>query len=626
LDSAILIKTDSKGKVEWQETYDVGDYIGAESVLQTQNGGYLVTGYSSLDDGYSDIYLLKTNSMGKQEWVRYIGTTQDDEAELIRQVKDGGYIILGRIGLDVTIIKIDSNFGGSSTKNVICSISSPAANQVVKRRVSISGRASALYSEIIRVEVRIDEGDWQVIGDTPYSWTYSWDTSTVRNGRHTIDARAYNGEQYSDITSVEVTVENDKPLSPGRSKPIWKQVFGKDEYLTGFSVQQTNDGGFVIAGNSENFFPGTGDEFDVHLLKTDKEGKTVWSKSYGDLSDEIGRFVEQTIDGGYIVAGRRDADRKRSFEALILKTNGNGDLLWDRTFGGHNNDEAYCVKQTADGGFIISGSTQTYGSGRNDVWLIKTDSKGNEEWNMTYGGEEHDYGYSVLQCTDGGFIVVGKTESFTQRYDDEDLYIIKTDDVGNVQWSRVYGETGTDEAAAVIQTLDGGFAVVGKTTITEPTTNAKFVDAWLIKLNGEGNEQWNVTYGGNSADSIVDIVEAHDGGYLMVGQTNSFSKEDGSALWIIKVDTFGKVQWSKTYSEDETEYAWDVEPTSDGGYVILAQTEDDFTLIKIDNKGGGGEEGSVIAFRSLAFGIVVTFFVLLILFLYTKRKKERERE
>ena len=213
----------------------------------------------------------------------------------------------------------------------------------------------------------------------------------------------------------------------------WTKTFGGIEMDRGYSVQQTSDGGYIITGATSNF--GSGGT-DVWLIKTDASGTELWNKTLGGTDDEIGHAFQQTTDGGYIITGAIQYSENNKYDALLIKTDSNGAELWSKTFGGSERDYTFAVQQTTDGGFIISGLTRSFGNGQNlvnkdanDVWLIKTDSQGSEEWNKTFGGSEYESGYSVQQTTDGGYILTGWTTSFGNG--GEDVWLIKTDSEGN---------------------------------------------------------------------------------------------------------------------------------------------------------------------------------------------------
>ena len=262
----------------------------------------------------------------------------------------------------------------------------------------------------------------------------------------------------------------------------------------GYSVQQTTDGGFIIAGSTRSFGVGTPDGDNVYLIKTNASGDTLWTRNYGGTGIDWGNAVRQTTDGGYIIAGYTESFGAGIGDVCLIRTNAAGDTLWTRTYGGIYDDWGYSVQQTTDGGYIITGGTASFGAGDEDVYLIKTNALGDTLWTRTYGGTDIERGYSVQQTTDGGYIFAGLTYSFGAG--GADVYVIATDAQGDTLWTRTYGGTGDDEGYSVQQTTDGGYIITGWTASFGAGGN----NVYLIKTDAQGDTLWTRTYGGTGYD------------------------------------------------------------------------------------------------------------------------------
>jgi len=371
----------------------------------------------------------------------------------------------------------------------------------------------------------------------------------------------------------------------------WERTYGGSDHDIGSSVAQTSDGVYIVAGvTSSSFGAGSGD---IYLVKTDAVGDTIWTRTYGGSDYDYGYSVAQTSDGGYIVAGRTWSFGAGATDVYLVKTDAVGDTIWTRTYGGSGNDWGWPVAQTSDGGYIIAGWTESFGAGLYDVYLVKTDSDGDTLWTRTYGGSSGDYGNSVAQTLDGGYIVAGKTWSFGAG--GYDVYLIKTDAVGDTIWTRTYGGSSGDEAYSVAQTSDGGYIVAG--VYDYDYWEAGTGDVYLIKTDAVGDTIWTRTYGGSHDDYGRSVAQTSDGGYIVAGWTESFGAGNYD-VYLVKTDCDGDTMWTRTYGGSSGDYGYSVAQTSDGGYIVAGATESfgegwywyDVYLVKTDSLGYTGIE------------------------------------
>jgi len=378
--------------------------------------------------------------------------------------------------------------------------------------------------------------------------------------------------------------DGEKPFLP--TSKGWMKTFGGTNYDEGWSVQQTSDGGYIIAATTQSF----GVKGDVWVIKTDEAGNKIWDKTFGGSSYDYRPYVKQTNDNGYIIAARTLSFGVGNYSNIwVLKLDENGTEQWNTTFGKEFVDYCSEIQQTTDSGYIIVGSVNLYELVHFDVWLIKIDSLGHEQWNRTFGESQwQDFGESLRQTSDGGYIVTGSTTSYGHN-DGYAFWLIKTDGEGNEQWNRTYG--GTDAwggGNTVDLTSDGGYFILGVRWFYESNQS----DLWVIKTNQYGDEQWNKRFGGIENEYGSQAYQTSDGGYIILGNIYDSDMEDVDA-WMVKIDASGEEQWNRTYGGKEWDAGNSVDITSDGGYIITGSTnsfsgdENDFDvwLIKTDSQG-----------------------------------------
>jgi hypothetical protein len=366
---------------------------------------------------------------------------------------------------------------------------------------------------------------------------------------------------------------------PALSQQRWERNYGWVWYDEGSSVQQTSDGGYIVAG----VYDYSGFNQQVYLIKTNASGDTLWTRTYGGMSYDWGYSVQQTSDGGYIVAGHTSSFGN-GWQAYLIKTNASGDTLWTKTFGDTAYDLGYSVAQTSDTGYIVAGWSNSFGNGF-QVYLIKTNASGDTLWTRTYGGAGRDEGHSVQQTSDGGYIVAGHTDSFGNN---RQVYLIKTNALGDTLWTKTYGDTAFDLGQSVQQTTDMGYIVAGSTN-----SFGNGYQVYLIKTNALGDTLWTKTYGGVNDDHGSSVQQTSDGGYIVAGKSGSFG--NGWQVYLIKTNALGDTLWTRTYGGVDDEDGLSVRPTQDGGYIVAGGTSSfgisgDVYLIKTDANGSSGVE------------------------------------
>ena len=332
--------------------------------------------------------------------------------------------------------------------------------------------------------------------------------------------------------------------------------------------------------------------------------ETEWIRTYGGTAWEVARSVIQVSDGGYILAGQTESFGAGGRDFWLVKTDADGNMEWNKTYGGTGSDLAFSVVDS-DGSYALAGRTNSFGAGTADFWLVKVDSAGNHEWNKTYGGAGLEAARCIAKTGDGGYVLAGFTQSFGAG--GQDFWLVKVDSSGNHEWNKTYGGADDDAARAVVETSDGGYILAGETN----SFGAGDTDFWLVKVDSSGNHEWNKTYGGGGNDPSHSMVEANvletdDGGYVLVGFTQSFGT-GGKEGWLVKTDPSGNMEWNKTFGGPNNDVLNSIARTADKGYVLAGFTQSsgaggqDFWLVKV-----AGPPQYTLAINSSPVGVTFT--------------------
>jgi uncharacterized delta-60 repeat protein/uncharacterized repeat protein (TIGR02543 family) len=387
----------------------------------------------------------------------------------------------------------------------------------------------------------------------------------------------WSGDLTGTTNPQNLTMDEPKSVTANFTLVTWAKSYGGTWSDGASSIQQTSDGGYVVAGCTYSF--GAGYRLDFWVLKLNSDGTVSWQKRYGGADDDSAYSIQQTSDGGYIVAGFAFVYSTLSCDFWVVKLNSSGTVAWQKRYGGSGHDAANSIQQTSDGGYIVAGCTGSFGiSGDWRFWVLKLDSDGTVAWQKTYGGTEWEEARSIQQTSDGGYIVAGYTWSFGAGF--RDFWVLKLDSDGTVSWQKIYGGANYDEVQSIQQTSDGGYIVAGYTS----SFGAGYSDFWVLKLNSDGTVSWQKTYGGADDDIAWSIQQTSDGGYVVAGYTSSFGS-DGNDFWVLKLNADGAVSWQKRYGGANNDYASSIQQTTDGRYVVAGDTGGDFWVLKLNSDG-----------------------------------------
>lgn len=460
--------------IQWQKSYGGSGREQCYSIQQTTDGGYITAGWAnSLDGdvtgnhGSYDYWVVKTNSAGTLQWQKSYGGSGDDEASFIQQTNDGGYIVCGTSGS--TNGQVTGNHGGG--------------------------------------------------GDC---WIVKLDGAGTLQWEHTYGGSGNDFAQF---------------------------------------IQQAADGGYIVVGGStstDGDVTGNHGSLDYWVVKIDSAGLLQWQKSLGGSGEDEAYSVKQTTDGGYIIAGNSMSTdgnvtgNHGGFDYWVVKLNGAGTLQWEKSYGGPGNEYAYSIAQTSDGGYAVSGGSNSNGGnvtgnhGNPDIWVVKLSSTGALQWQKSYGGSSDDECYSIQQTTDKGYVFAGYSASSdgdVTGYHGSGLaeyWVVKTDSTGTLQWQKPLGGTAGDGAQCVQQTSDGGYIVSGSSNSSDGDAggNHGVTDYWIVKLVGNVNGVANVLQNSLTnayPNPVHDQLFIRSAGYWRISDAAGHIMGDGSGATVIPV-------------------------------------------------------------------------------------------
>lgn len=378
----------------------------------------------------------------------------------------------------------------------------------------------------------------------------------------------------------------------------WQKCYGGSNVDFATSIQETSDSGYIVTGYS---LSNDGDltinngNYDYWVVKTNNIGIIQWQKSLGGTGAEYAHSIQQTTDGGYIVAGKSNSNdgdvtgNHGAYDCWVVKLTNTGVISWQKSYGGTNDDGAESIQQTTDGGYIIAGYSEssdgdlTANQGGSDCWVIKIDSSGGITWQKSIGGSDFEDLHSVQQTFDGGYIVTGDSESndgdLTANQGIADTWVVKLSTTGVIEWQNSLGGTDFELAYSIQQTADSGYVAAGYTQSNngDVTGNHGSKDGWVVKLTPNGTLSWQKSLGGTGVEELHSVQQTTDGGFVVFGNSNS---NDGDVTgnqgmddyWVVKLTPTGTISWQKSLGGSDREKGFSIQLTSDGGFILAGNS------------------------------------------------------
>jgi hypothetical protein len=361
----------------------------------------------------------------------------------------------------------------------------------------------------------------------------------------------------------------------------WQKVLGGSDRDKSFSIQQTADDGYILIGSTDS--DNSGDvganhgKSDIWVVKLNPSGGIQWQKVLGGNGFEDGRSIRQTTDNGYILIGSTDSDNSGDVGAnhgksdiWVVKLNPTGGIQWQKVLGGNGFEDGRSIDQMTDGGFILTGLTDSDNSGNvganhggSDIWVVKLNTAGDIQWQKVLGGSGREESFSIRRTTGGASVLTGSTDSDNSadvgaNHGGSDIWVVSLNPAGAIQWQKVLGGNGLESGRSIEQSVDDGYILTGSTTSDDTGdvgANHGGSAIWVVKLSPGGDLQWQKVLGGNGFEDGRSIAQSKDNGYILAGNTNSDDTGDvgsnhgGSSLWVVKLNQVGDIQWQMVPGE-----------------------------------------------------------------------------
>ena len=378
----------------------------------------------------------------------------------------------------------------------------------------------------------------------------------------------------------------------------WQKSLGGSDEELGSYIQQTNDGGYIVAGQSSSIdgdVSGNHGLTDYWVVKLTNIGTIEWQKSLGGTAEDFANSIQQTNDGGYIIVGfsqSNDGDvtgNQGFYDCWVVKLNDIGTIEWQKSLGGSSFDAGSSIQLTSDGGYIIAGSSSSNDgdvSGNHnsqDCWVVKLSSIGAIEWQKSLGGSSADQAGFIQQTSDGGYVFAGWSLSndgdVTGNQGYYDYWVVKLSNIGTIEWQKSLGGSYNDLPSAIQQTNDGGFMLAGTSLSNDGDVSGNHgeLDCWLVKLSSIGTIEWQKSLGGSGSDRAGSIQQTNDGGFIAVGTSNSNDGDVSSNygetdFWVVKLSDVGIIEWQKSFGGSGIDFGVSIQQTNDGAYIVAGQS------------------------------------------------------
>ncbi len=584
----LAVKLTTTGGSIWQQTFGGNSEDGAYGVGLATDGGYLIAGRSQSNNlgatyhGGGDLYVSKITAAGGLAWQNLYGGTGNEYARSIEETA-GGDILVAGYSASTTV---DGLEGHGSTDFFVLKLDQSSGGSIIWEKLFGGSDYDAGYAA--------DEDSEGSIFVAGYSSSGDIRGTTLTGGADyyvlKLSSRG-NLDYWLDIAGGQGSSERDVPAA----------------------VAETCDGGYIVVGYSgSTSIPGLTNHggMDAYAIRYNAVGDVVWQQLYGGGDNDFFWSVEETSEGSFLMGGHTASTDipgitlAGSFDSWVVKLKQDGSLDWQTNVGGSGFDSTETVIATTDGGAMVHGYSNstdlpaTSSHGGYDIYLARLNPDGTLAWYQLLGGGGNDYSMDIQQTSDGGFILVGGSTSTDiptlTNSGGEDVHVVRLNSSGSVVWQKLYGGSGNERAYSVRQTTDLGFIVAGSSRSTDiaGTTNKGSDDVYVLKLDSVGDAVWQAMYGGSASDAARAIRPTTSGGYLVAGSSaTSFiggaANHGGTDAYVLKLNATGAVDWQQMYGRSSTDIAFDAQQTSDGGFIIAAEsyllaTDYDYYIIKLD--------------------------------------------